>query len=155
MLPRHAPCVFSRLCCNALSLLLGSYLQNWQNRESFLQRLRTLAPGRLSSLSALSSYGLFGDSLFLYDLWSRPWRVAQLLGLDGLPPCPIPGKGLGNNNNSTYFSHTTATYHCGWNAHFAQATNCSLPFSSSINLRLQILDSQIFLLTAGNAEKEI
>ena len=32
---------------------------NWQNRESFLQRLRTLVPGHHSSHSALSSYGLF------------------------------------------------------------------------------------------------
>ena len=34
-------------------------LQDWQNRESFLQRLWTLVPGHLSSHSALSSYGLF------------------------------------------------------------------------------------------------
>ena len=32
---------------------------DWQNRESFLQRLRTLVPGHPSSHSALSSYGLF------------------------------------------------------------------------------------------------
>ena len=34
-------------------------LQDWQNRESFLQRLWTLVPGHLSSHSALSSYELF------------------------------------------------------------------------------------------------
>ena len=39
---------------------------------------------------------LFGDSLSLYDLWSRPWGVARILGLHGLPPCPIPRKGSGN-----------------------------------------------------------
>ena len=38
---------------------------------------------------------LFGDSLSLYDLWSRPWRVARLLGLHGLPPCPHPSEGVG------------------------------------------------------------
>ena len=38
---------------------------------------------------------LFGDSLSLYDLWSRPWRVAQLLGLHGLPPCPHPSERVG------------------------------------------------------------
>ena len=38
---------------------------------------------------------LFGDSLSLYDLWSRPWGVAQLLGLHGLPPCPHPSEGVG------------------------------------------------------------
>ena len=36
-----------------------------------------------------------GDSLFLYDLWSRPWGVARLLGLHGLPPCPHPSEGVG------------------------------------------------------------
>ena len=40
-------------------------LQDWQNRESFLQRLWTLVPGHLSSHSALSSYGLFA----LLTLW--------------------------------------------------------------------------------------
>ena len=34
----------------------------------------------------------------LYDLWSRPWGVARLLGLDGLPPWLFSRKGLGNNS---------------------------------------------------------
>ena len=38
---------------------------------------------------------LFGDSLSLYDLWSRPWSVARLLGLHGLLPCPHPSEGFG------------------------------------------------------------
>ena len=38
---------------------------------------------------------LFGDSLSLYDLWCRPWGVARLLGLHGLPPCPHPSEGVG------------------------------------------------------------
>ena len=38
---------------------------------------------------------LFGDSLSFYDLWSRPWRVARLLRLHGLPPCPHPSEGVG------------------------------------------------------------
>ena len=60
VLPRHARCVLSRLRCNGHSLLLGFLsLQDWQNREFFLQRLWTLVPGHLSSHSALSSYGLF------------------------------------------------------------------------------------------------
>ena len=37
---------------------------------------------------------LFGDSLSLYDLWSRPWRVARLLGLRGLLPCLHPSEGV-------------------------------------------------------------
>ena len=39
---------------------------------------------------------LFDDCLSLYDLWSRPWGVARLLGLHGLPPCPHPSEGSGN-----------------------------------------------------------
>ena len=38
---------------------------------------------------------LFGDSLSLYDLWSRPWGVAWLLGLHGLSPCLHPSEGVG------------------------------------------------------------
>ena len=39
-------------------------------------------------------HSLFDDFLSLYDLWSRPWRVAQLLGLHGFPPCPHPSEGV-------------------------------------------------------------
>ena len=41
-------------------------------------------------------HSLFGDSLFLCDLWSRPWGVGRLLGLHA----PIPRKGSGNNSNN-------------------------------------------------------
>ena len=37
----------------------------------------------------------FGDSLSRYDLWSRLWGVARLLGLHSLPPCPHPSEGVG------------------------------------------------------------
>ena len=89
VLPRHARCVFSRLRCNGHSLLLSSYL-------SMIGRIENPscgACGHFSSHSALSSYGLSMTS------WSRRWGVARLLGLHGLPPCPIPRKGSGNNNN--------------------------------------------------------
>ena len=46
-------------------------------------QLRTLCPSHS------------GDSLSLYDLWSRPWRVSLLLGLHGLPPCPHSSEGVG------------------------------------------------------------
>ena len=38
---------------------------------------------------------VFCNFLSLYDLWSRPWRVARLLGLDGLPPSTHPLEGVG------------------------------------------------------------
>ena len=45
-------------------------------------------------------HSLFGDSLSLYDLWSRPWRVARLLGLDGLRPYPHLSKGVGQSSTT-------------------------------------------------------
>ena len=92
VLPRHARCVLSRLRCNGHSQFLASYLSRIGRIEnpscsacghssqdtSYLILLRPAT----NSLRRL----LFGDSLSLYDLWSRPWGVARLLGLHGLPP---------------------------------------------------------------------
>ena len=108
VLPRHARCVLSRLHCNGHSLLLGSYLYRigriknpscsvcgHPSQDTSYLILHCPARGCLSC-------SLFGDSLFLYNLWSRPWGVARLLGLHGFwSPCspfvfPIPRKGLGN-----------------------------------------------------------
>ena len=101
VLPRHARCVLSRLRCNGHSLLLGSYLSRIGRIEnpscsarghSFqdISHLILHCPARDSLRRSL-----FGDSLSLYDLWSRPWGVARLLGLHGLPPCPHPSEGVG------------------------------------------------------------
>ena len=101
VLPRHARCVLSRLRCNGHSLLLGSYLsrigridnpscstcRHWSWDTSHL------IPHCPATNSLRRS--LFGDSLSLSDLWSRPWRVARLLVLHGLPPCPYPSEGIG------------------------------------------------------------
>ena len=101
VLPRHARCVLSRLRCNGHSLLLGSYL----SRIGRIENPSCSACGHSSQdISHLIEHcpatdslrrSLFGDSLSLYDLWSRPWRVARLLGLHGLPPCPHPSEGFG------------------------------------------------------------
>ena len=100
VLPRHARCVLSRLCCNGHSLLLGSYL----SRIGRIENPSCSTCGHLSQdishhilhCPATNSLhrSLFGDSLSLYNLWSRPWRVAQLLGLHGLLPCPHPSEGV-------------------------------------------------------------
>ena len=101
VLPRHARCVLSRLHCNGHSLLLGSYL----SRIGRIEISSCSACGHSSedtshlilhcpatdSLRGL----LFGDSLSLYDLWSRPWGVTRLLEIHGLPPCPHPSEGVG------------------------------------------------------------
>ena len=94
VLPRHSHCVPSRLRCNGHSLLLGSYL----SRIGRIENSCCSACGHSSQdtshiilhCPATNSLrrSLFGDSLSLYDLWSRPWGVARLLGHHGLPPCP-------------------------------------------------------------------
>ena len=101
VLPRHARCVLSRLRCNGHSLLLGSYL----SRIGRIENPSCSACGHSSQdISHLILHcpatdslrrSLFGDSLSLYDLWSRPWGVARLLGLHGLPPYPHPSEGVG------------------------------------------------------------
>ena len=101
VLPRHARCVLSRLRCNGHSLLLGSYLcrigriENpscstcgHSSQDTFHFILHCPATDSLRR-------SLFGDSLSLYNLWSRPWGVVRLLGLHGLPPCPHPSEGVG------------------------------------------------------------
>ena len=101
VLPCHARCVLSRLCCNGHSLLLRSYL----SRIGKIENPSCSACGHLSQdtshlilhCPATDSLrrSLFGNSLSLYDLWTRPWRVAQLLELHGFPPCPYLSEGVG------------------------------------------------------------
>ena len=98
---RCAGCVLSRLCCNGHCLLLSSYL----SRIGRIENPSCSACGHSSQgtshlilhCTATDSLcrSLFGDSLSLYDLWSRPWGIARLLGLHGLPPFPHPSEGVG------------------------------------------------------------
>ena len=101
VLPCRARCVLSRLRCNGHSLLLSSYL-------SRIGRIEKPFCGACEHLSQDISHlivhcpatdslrrSLFVDSLSLCDLWSRPWGVAQPLGLHSLPPCPHPSEGVG------------------------------------------------------------
>ena len=93
--------VLSRQRCNGHSLLSSSYCF----RIGRIENPSSSACGHSSQdtshlilhCPATDSLrrSLFGDSLSLYDLWSRPWRVAQLLGLHGLLPCPHPSEGVG------------------------------------------------------------
>ena len=76
-------------------------LQDWQNRESLIQRLRAPVPGHFSSHSALSSYGLFAP-LTLWRLFVSLRPLVQTLGncpASGAPWFPamssIPRKGVG------------------------------------------------------------
>ena len=101
VLPRHAHCVLSRLRCNGHCLFLGSYLFRIGRIENPSCSICGHSSQDISHLilhcPATDSLrrSLFGDSLSLYDLWSRSWGVCRLLGLHGLPPCPHPSEGVG------------------------------------------------------------
>ena len=100
--PRHARCVLSRLRCNGHSLLLGSYL----SRIGRIENPSCSACGHSSQdtshlilhCPATDSLhrSLFGDSLSLYDLWSRPWEFPGFWGSMVSRHAPIPRKGSGN-----------------------------------------------------------
>ena len=78
VVPRHARCVLSRLRCNGHSLFLGSYLSRIGRIENPSCSACRHSPQDTSHLilhcPATDSLrrSLFGDSLSLYDLWSRP-----------------------------------------------------------------------------------
>ena len=115
MLPRHARCVLSCLCWYGHSLVLGSYLFR-------IGRIKNPSCSACGHSSQDTSHlilhcpatdslrrSLFGNyNWSLYDLWSRPWEVARLLGLHGLPPCPQSlrrGRVNNNNNNNNHSSN--------------------------------------------------
>ena len=101
VLPRHARCVLSRLRCNGHSLLLGSYLSRIGRIEnpscSACEHSSQDTSHLILHCPATDSLrrSLFGDSLSLCDLWSRPWGVARLWGIQGHLPCPHPSEGVG------------------------------------------------------------
>ena len=101
VLPHHACCVLSRLCCNGHSLLLGFYLSGIGRIENPFCSTCGHSSQDTSHLilhcPAMDSWrrSLFGKCLSFYDFWSRPWGVAWLQGLHGLLPCPNPSEGVG------------------------------------------------------------
>ena len=101
VLPRHARCVLSRLCCNGHSLLLGSYFSRIRRIEnpscSACEHSSQDTSHLILHCPATDSLrrSLFGDSLSLYNLWSRSWGVARFLGLHGLPPRSHPSEEVG------------------------------------------------------------
>ena len=101
LLLRPIRCELYRLRCHGHSLLLSSYLHRISPKENSacsacghpLQDLNHLLLDCPASEPLRKS--IFGSSLSILDLWSRPWGVAQLLGLRGVPPRPHPSKGVG------------------------------------------------------------
>ena len=96
----HTSSVLSHFCCNGHSLLLDSHLSKIGRIENFscsacehlFQDIFHLILHCPATESLCDS--LFGGSLFLYNLWSRPWGVAWLLGQRGLLPCLHPFEGV-------------------------------------------------------------
>ena len=97
----HARCVLSRLRCNGQGLLLSSYFSRIGRIEnpscSACRHPSWNTSHLILNCPAMDSLrrSLFGNFLTLYDLWSRPWGVAPLLGLHGLPPSTHPSEGVG------------------------------------------------------------
>ena len=95
-LPRSARCALSRLRCNGHSTFLNSYLHRVGRTETPSCRNCGSESQNFSQLvldcPVLDHLrrAIFGHSLSILDLWSRPWGVARLLGLRGVNP-PSPG----------------------------------------------------------------
>ena len=93
--------VLSRLRCNGHSSLLSSYLTRIGRIENSSCSACEHSSQDTSHLilHCPATYSLrrslFGDSLYLYHLWSRPLGVARLLGLHGSLPRPHPSKRVG------------------------------------------------------------
>ena len=100
LLFRPIRCELSRLRCHGHSLLLSSYLHRISRKENSAcsacgHPLRNLNHLLDCPASEPLRKSIFGSSLSILDLWSRPWGVAQLLGLLGIPPRPHPSEGVG------------------------------------------------------------
>ena len=101
LLSRSIRSELSRLRCHGHSLLLSSYFYRISRKENSdcsacghsLQDLNHLLLDCPASEPLRKS--IFGSSLSILDLWSRPWGVAQLLGLRGVPLRPHPSEGVG------------------------------------------------------------
>ena len=101
LLSRSIRCELSRLRCHGHSLLLSSYFRRISRKENSacstcghpLQDLNHLLLDCPASEPLRKS--IFGSSFSILDLWSRPWGVARLSGLRGVPPRPHPSEGVG------------------------------------------------------------
>ena len=97
-LPR---CALSRLRCNGHSTLLNSYLHRFGRAETSSCSNYGSEPQDLSHLvldcPVLDHLrrAIFGHTLSLLDLWSRPWGIGRLLGLRGVDSRPYPQEWVG------------------------------------------------------------
>ena len=110
VLPCQARCVLSRLRFTGHSLLLNSYLSKLDRIEN---RSCSTCGHPIQDTSHLilldPAKDSLSDSLFFYDLWSKPSEVARLLETMAFRHAPMPRKRSGNNNNTWYFG----AFNCG------------------------------------------
>ena len=92
LLSRSIRCELSRLRCHGRSLILSSYLHR------ISRKVNSACSADCPASEPLRIF-IFGSSLSILDLWSRPWGVARLLCLRA----SIPRKGSGSitNTNTT------------------------------------------------------
>ena len=101
LLSRPIRCELSRLCCHGHSLLSSSYLHRIGRKKNSacsacghpLQDLNHFLLDCPASEPLRKS--IFGSSLSILDLWSRPWGVGRQLGLHGVRLHPHPSEGVG------------------------------------------------------------
>jgi len=99
-LPRFVRCELSRLRCHAHSLFLSSYLSRIKRKENSCSAcghpLQDLTHLLLDCPTSEPLRGAIFGTTSIFDLWSRLWSVARLLGLRGVSPRPHPWKGSGS-----------------------------------------------------------
>ena len=101
LLPRPTRCELSRLRCHGHCLLLSSYLHRISRKKNSacsacghsLQDLNHLFLDCPAFQPLRKS--IFGSSFSILNLWFRPWGVARLLCLRGVPPRPHLSEGVG------------------------------------------------------------
>ena len=106
LLSRPIRCELSRLRCHGHSLLLSSYLHRISQKENSacsacghpLQDLNHLLLDCPASEPLRKS--IFGSSLSILDLWSRPWGAPDCWVSGEFLRAPIPRKGSGSTTTT-------------------------------------------------------
>jgi len=100
-LSRHIRCELYRLRCHDHNLFLSSFLCRIKRKENsscstcghHLQDLTHLLLD-CPTFQPLQR-AILGTTSSIFDLWSRLWGVARLLGFHEVPPHPHPSEGIG------------------------------------------------------------
>jgi len=56
-------------------------------------------------------HAIFGTTSLIFDLWSRPWGLARLLGLHGVPPYSHPS-GIGEHHHHHHSKDQAGKFAC-------------------------------------------